>query len=89
MTRTMTIDVGEELHGFVESLVQSGRYKTHSDVIRDGLRLLQEQQAASQLEMLQQLIDEGINSGKPVSWDADEFLRRMNTPKPTRRHAQK
>ncbi len=50
MTHTMTIDVGEELRGFVESLVQSGRYKTHSEVIRDGLRLLQEQQTASQLE---------------------------------------
>ncbi len=84
MTRTLTIDVGEELRGFVESLVQSGRYKTHSDVICEGLRLLQEQQAASQLETLQQLIDEGINSGEPVRWDVDEFLRRMNTPKPKR-----
>lgn len=84
MTRTMTIDTGEELRGFVESLVQTGRYKTNSEVVRDGLRLLQEQQAASKLETLRQLIDEGENSGEAVNWDVDEFLSRMNAPKPKR-----
>lgn len=81
MTRTMTIDTGEELRAFVESLVESGRYKTNSEVVRDGLRLLQEAQAASKLETLQRLIDEGENSGEPVDWDANEFLDRMKPPK--------
>ena len=47
MARTITVDTGEELPGFVESLVESGNYKTNSKVIRDGLRLLQEKQAES------------------------------------------
>ena len=74
MARTMTIDTGNELRGFVESLVDSGQYKTNSEVIREGLRLLQEKQAASKLETLRRLIDEGENSGTPVDWNVNEFL---------------
>jgi len=77
MARTMTVDTGEDLRGFVESLVESGNYKTNSEVVRDGLRLLQEKQAASKLEILRQLIDEGENSGKPADWNVEDFLARM------------
>lgn len=77
MARTMTVDTGEDLRGFVESLVESGNYKTNSEVVRDGLRLLQEKQAASKLETLRQLIDEGENSGTPTDWNVEDFLTRM------------
>jgi len=79
MARTMTVDMGEELRNFIQNLVESGGYKTNSEVIREGLRLLQEKQAASKLEVLRKLIDEGENSGKPIEWDIDEFLSRMKT----------
>jgi len=74
MARTMTIDTGSELRGFVESLVDSGQYKTNSEVIREGLRLLQEKQATSKLETLRKLIEEGENSGEAVDWNVNEFL---------------
>ncbi len=73
----MTIDTGNELRGFVESMVDSGQYKTNSEVIREGLRLLQEKKAASKLETLRRLIDEGENSGDPVNWNVNEFLAGM------------
>ena len=41
--------------------------------------LLQEKQAASKLEILRQLIDEGESSGEPVDWDINEFLTRMES----------
>jgi antitoxin ParD1/3/4 len=81
MARTMTVDTGEELRGFVESLVETGSYKTNSEVVRDGLRLLQEKQAESKLETLRKLIDEGENSGEPVDWDVNDFLNRMKANK--------
>jgi len=81
MARTMTVDTGEDLRGFVESLVESGNYKTNSEVIRDGLRLLQEKQASSKLEVLRQLIDDGENSGEPINWNVDDFLSRMKSSK--------
>ena len=81
MARTMTVDTGEELRGFVESLVESGNYKTNSEIVRDGLRLLQEKQAESKLETLRKLIDEGENSGTPIDWDVNDFLKRMKERK--------
>ncbi|ALV94023.1 MULTISPECIES: type II toxin-antitoxin system ParD family antitoxin [Pantoea] len=76
MARTMTIDLGDELREFVESLVASGDYRTQSEVVRDSLRLLRERQAASKLENLKSLIQEGMDSGEPIPWDVDEFLRK-------------
>ena len=79
MARTMTVDTGEELRHFIEQQVEMGSYKTNSEVVREGLRLLQEKQAASKLETLRQLIDEGETSGEPVDWDIKNFLKRMES----------
>lgn len=84
MARTMTIDTGNELRGFVESLVDSGQYKTNSEVIREGLRLLQEKQAGSKLETLRKLIEEGESSGEAIDWNVNEFLAGMK-----QKHVQK
>lgn len=40
MARTMTVDLGDELREFIESLIESGDYRTQSEVIRESLRLL-------------------------------------------------
>ncbi len=75
MTRTMTVDVGGELRHYVESLVDSGHYKSTSDVLKDSLRLLRETQSISKIEHLRQLIEEGEASGEPLLWTADSFLK--------------
>jgi antitoxin ParD1/3/4 len=77
MARTMTIDLGDELREFVESLVESGDYRTQSEVVRDSLRLLREKQAESKLENLKKLIQQGLDSGVAEDWDIDVFLNRM------------
>ena len=81
MARTMTVDLGNELRGYVEYLVNSGDYKTNSEVLRESLRLFREKQADSKLEKLRKLIDEGESNGAPVEWSADEFLIRMKRKK--------
>ncbi|KFX05384.1 CopG family transcriptional regulator [Pectobacterium betavasculorum] len=77
MARTMTIDLGDELRHYVASLVESGDYRTQSEVIREALRMLREKQAESDLQTLRHLIAEGKNSGEPQEWDKDEFLRKI------------
>jgi len=79
MARTITVDTGEELKTFIDNSVQSGNYKTTSEVVREGLRLLQEKQAESKLKVLQGLIQEGIESGDSTEWDLNEFLKRMDS----------
>jgi antitoxin ParD1/3/4 len=77
MARTMTIDLGDELREFVESLVASGDYRTQSEVVRESLRLLREKQAASQLEKLRALVKQGLESGEGQVWDREAFLRKV------------
>lgn len=38
MALTMTVDVGEELREFIDSLGKAGDYRTQSEVMRDALR---------------------------------------------------
>ncbi len=50
MARTMTVALGDELWEYIESLIESGDYRTQSEVIRESLRLLREKQAESRLQ---------------------------------------
>ncbi|HHH1368269.1 TPA: type II toxin-antitoxin system ParD family antitoxin [Yersinia enterocolitica] len=77
MARTMTVDIGEELRDFIDSLVSSGDYRTQSEVLRDALRLLREKQAESHLQSLRDLLAEGVSSGTPEAWNKDVFLQRI------------
>lgn len=50
MVRTMTVDPGDGLREFVESLIKSGDYRTQSKVLRESLRLLREKQEESRFQ---------------------------------------
>jgi antitoxin ParD1/3/4 len=41
----ISADLGPVLEKFVETLVENGRYNSKSEVIREGLRLVQEREA--------------------------------------------
>ena len=71
------MDLGHELRDFIESLIESGDYRTQSEVIRDSLRLLREKQAESRLQALRDLLAEGLSSGEPVTWEKDAFLKEV------------
>jgi antitoxin ParD1/3/4 len=75
----MTVDVGDELREFIDSLVSAGDYRTQSEVMRDALRLLREKQAESRLQTLRDLLVEGMSSGEAVPWDQDAFLKAVRT----------
>ncbi len=71
MSKNTSIALGDHFQEFVRELVSKGRFGTASEVIRAGLRLLEEQDA--KLTILQKAIQEGISSGPAEPFDFDEF----------------
>jgi len=67
--------LGEHFSQFVEQQIASGRYTSASEVIRAGVRLLQDNEA--KLGRLRAALQEGLDSGEPEPFDFDEFLAEM------------
>ena len=69
--------IGEHYEAFAKELVASGRYASVSEVLRDGLRLMEEREAlrAWKLAELKKAIQEGLDSGEPEPMESlEEFL---------------
>jgi antitoxin ParD1/3/4 len=54
----ISAELGDKLEAVVEDLVRNGRYNSKSEVLREGVRLVQEREAA--LRELQAKIDDGV-----------------------------
>ncbi|HBA5267518.1 TPA: type II toxin-antitoxin system ParD family antitoxin, partial [Escherichia coli] len=52
---------------FIREQIESGRYNNTSEVIRAGLRALEEREQQIKLESLQSAVTAGINSGESKS----------------------
>ena len=74
MARNTSISLGDHFAGFIDSQVRSGRYGSASDVVRAGLRLLEEREA--QVKALQAALIEGEKSGAPQPFDFEAFKTR-------------
>lgn len=61
MSKNTCINLGEHFDNFISRQVDSGRYASASEVIRDALRLLENQN--KKLETLRQLLIDGEESG--------------------------
>ena len=59
--KTTTLALGAHLDAFVQASVASGRYNNVSEVIRAGVRLLEEREKA--LQQLDEALQEGEMSG--------------------------
>lgn len=57
-----SVDLGKPLEKFVTGLVKSGRYNSKSEVLREGVRLIQEREA--RLAALDAAITRGLADAK-------------------------
>ncbi len=76
MAHNTSISIGEHFQSFIGTQVQTGRYGSASDVVRAGLRLLEEHEA--KVENLQNALIEGEQSGAVKSFDSAEVLKKMH-----------
>ena len=75
MTRNTSVSLSEHFTGFIDQQVESGRYGSASEVVRAGLRLLEEHEA--RVERLQAALIDGERSGEPQPFDIEEFQKAM------------
>jgi len=68
--------IGPHFERFVKNQVESGRYSSASEVIRDALRLLEEREELreAQIRSLREKVQEGVNSGPGIP-DEEVFSR--------------
>ena len=76
MGRNTSVSLGQHFASFIDAQVQGGRYGTASDVVRAGLRLLEEHE--TKVKALQDALNAGLQSGEPRAFDSVAFLSRMH-----------
>ncbi len=75
MARNTSISLGDHFAQFIDRQVEGGRYGSASDVVRAGLRLLEEREA--KVAALQAALIAGEESGPAQELDSAAFLAEM------------
>jgi antitoxin ParD1/3/4 len=73
MAKNTSVTLSDHFCEFVDDLVESGRFGSVSEVVREGLRLVEEREA--NLQALRQALIEGEESGPAGPLDMEEIKR--------------
>ncbi|MDQ6812931.1 MAG: type II toxin-antitoxin system ParD family antitoxin [Bacteroidota bacterium] len=79
MSRNTSISLGNHFEDFVVNRVSTGKFKNASEVIRAGLRLLEEEE--TKVVGLKKAIDEGVKSGLAENFIAKKHLEALKVNK--------
>lgn len=77
--KTTSVALGAHFEDFIQTSIASGRYNNASEVVRSGLRLLEEQE--QKIVALRSAINEGLTSGLVENFDSKTFLQEMKARK--------
>ena len=72
MNRNTSISIGDYFDSFIQSRISAGRFKNASEVVRAGLRLLEEEE--NRIIALREAIQEGIESGIAYNFNPESHL---------------
>lgn len=75
MSKNTSISLGNYFENFVQNSISEGRFKNASEVIRAGLRLLEEEE--NKVIALKKAIHDGLNSPRVENFDFDKHLTNL------------
>ncbi|MDR0907780.1 MAG: type II toxin-antitoxin system ParD family antitoxin [Rikenellaceae bacterium] len=73
--RNTSVSLGNYFEQFVENKIAQGRYKNASEVIRSGLRLLEEEE--NRIAALKSALQEGLDSGIATEFNPTAHLQSL------------
>lgn len=76
--KTTTVALGPHFEEFIQASILSGRFNNASEVVRSGLRLLEQQEYETKLNALKVAIEEGEASGDYEDFDPVANLTELN-----------
>jgi len=76
MSKNTSISLGNHFEDFASRIIKSGRYNSMSEVIRAGLRLLEEEETKKKL--LRDALIEGEKSGFVNDFDPEILLSNLH-----------
>lgn len=76
MSKNTSVSLGEHFEKIIEDSIASGRYSSASEVIREGLRLVEERE--QKIRMVREAIEAGEKSGYVKSFDPVRHLEKLN-----------
>lgn len=79
MSRNTSISIGEYFDSFIQNKISEGRFKNASEVVRAGLRLLEEEE--NRIIALRAAIREGIESGIAEDFNPETHLEELKAKK--------
>ncbi len=72
MAKNTSVTLGDHFEQLIEKSIQSGRYASASEVIRAGLRMVDERE--QKIALLKEAIEAGENSGYVKDFDPAKHL---------------
>jgi len=79
MSKNTSISLGNYFDQFINRRISEGRFKNVSEVVRAGLRLLEEEE--NKVNALRAAVQEGIDSGITHNFDPKEHLKSLKAKK--------
>lgn len=75
MSKNTSMTLGTHFDDFISTQLTTGRYGSASEIVRAGLRLLEDD--VTKIETLRQLLSDGENSGF-VEYSYDELISELD-----------
>jgi len=76
MPKNTSVTLGKHFEEIIAKTIKSGRYSSASEVIRAGLRMVDERE--QKIELLREAIEAGERSGYVKNFDPIKHLKKLN-----------